>query len=663
MNWHSDVLIVTATRVESKAIVEVIGGVGGTPKSISIDDRMYQDLGVVNGAQVFLTQSEMGTGGLGASLLTIRRGIDALSPSYVIMAGTAFGIDSERQSIGDILVSKQLMLYDLQRVGTEDGKVKLIQRGDRPHASSSLISRFRSADIYWDDSKFKVHSGLILSGEKLVDNIDFRDQLREFEPEAIGGEMEGAGLYAACEDARVDWILVKSVCDWADGRKAQDKEARQHIAAHNAAVFVLYILQHAPLLRQEGLQNTKESAQTSRTLPQTDVRVPDEAIKVQTDSSRIEVFGEQPSADSRTSTISASSGVYLNGCKYSTLQAAIDAAKPREEITVEAGTYAENILIDKSLTVKGAGANKTIINGSRFASVIMVGTRKANIKVILSGLTIKEGIGTSVSVDDNDANIYVCGGGVLNYGTLTIADSIISGNNAYYGGGIFNKGTVCLDANTHVTNNAAYNGGGIYNSGGAGAVALVNLNGCSIENNQATEFGAGIYSAGNTLNVYSGTKISGNNSGNSGGGVYLAPASYVLNMHGGEIFDNYAFASGGGIFSYGGQVFLNGGSVHNNTARHGAAAINASGGQMTLNGARIFNNTANKNGNGLGGGIMNSGTLTLKSGSVDHNTAFTEGGGIYNTEYAKLFGEKQLVHDNALINGLPDDISPEAFAS
>ena len=69
-----------------------------------------------------------------------------------------------------------------------------------------------------------------------------------------------------------------------------------------------------------------------------------------------------------------------------------------------------------------------------------------------------------------------------------------------------------------------------------------------------------------------------------------------------------------------------------------------------LDGALIYGNIANKDGKGLGGGIMNSGKLTLKSGSIDHNTAFTEGGGIFNTEYAELSGDMQLVHDNALIN-------------
>jgi nucleoside phosphorylase len=246
MNSNADILIVTVTKVESRAVMDVFAEVTKqTAVATSVDDRVYHNLGVINGKRVFMVQSEMGSGGLGASSQTVQRGINALSPKMVIMVGIAFGINADKQSIGDILVSQQLMLYELQRVGTEKGTLRIIPRGDRPHASSTLINLFRSADLYWDESRAKVRFGLILSGEKLVDNADFQQQLREFEPEAIGGEMEGAGLYVACQDAKVDWVLVKSICDWADGNKAENKDAHQNLAAHNAASFVLHGLRHA----------------------------------------------------------------------------------------------------------------------------------------------------------------------------------------------------------------------------------------------------------------------------------------------------------------------------------------------------------------------------------------------------------------------------------
>jgi len=241
MTDEADVLIVTVTKVESRALIqsfEQTTGHKAMPQSIG--DRIYFNLGIVNDARVFLTQSEMGSGGLDASLLTVRKGIEALLPTAVIMVGIAFGVNEQKQAIGDILVTEQLRLYDLQRVGSQDGQYEIILRSDKPHASGWLINHFKSADLLWEGAK--VRFGVVLTGEKLVDNIDFRDQLRSFEPEAIGGEMEGAGLYVACQDKKVDWILIKAICDWADGNKAQDKDLRQQTAAQNAAEFVLYAL-------------------------------------------------------------------------------------------------------------------------------------------------------------------------------------------------------------------------------------------------------------------------------------------------------------------------------------------------------------------------------------------------------------------------------------
>jgi nucleoside phosphorylase/tetratricopeptide (TPR) repeat protein len=260
-DMHTDVLIITVTKVESRAVLEVFReATGQAHKPTPIGDRVYQDLGVVNGARVFMVQSEMGAGGLGAAQQTVQKGIAALSPSAVIMVGIAFGVNAEKQQIGDILISKQLMLYESQRVGTQDGKDRVIPRGARADASTWLLDRFRNADLTWEGQTARF--GLVLSGEKLVDNLELRQELLDLESEAIGGEMEGAGLYVACQDSKVDWILVKAICDWADGKKAQDKDERQRLAAHNAASFVLHALQQAPLKREskniEHINSTRD---------------------------------------------------------------------------------------------------------------------------------------------------------------------------------------------------------------------------------------------------------------------------------------------------------------------------------------------------------------------------------------------------------------------
>lgn len=179
---------------------------------------------------------------MGAIQQVVERAIRALDPGTIIAVGIAFGVSCKEQKIGDILVSKQLRPYELQRVGTSG----LILRDSKPDASSRLVNFFSAAQILWKGAT--VRFGALLSGEKLIDNLDYRDHLIKLEPEAIGGEMEGAGLYAACHDLKKDWIVIKAICDWADGEKNKEKTARQKRAARNATGFLVHAMRQVPLI-------------------------------------------------------------------------------------------------------------------------------------------------------------------------------------------------------------------------------------------------------------------------------------------------------------------------------------------------------------------------------------------------------------------------------
>jgi len=50
--------------------------------------------------------------------------------------------------------------------------------------------------------------------------------------------MEGAGLWAAADRAQIEWILVKAVCDWGDGKK---HDGYQVMAASAAASLCFHI--------------------------------------------------------------------------------------------------------------------------------------------------------------------------------------------------------------------------------------------------------------------------------------------------------------------------------------------------------------------------------------------------------------------------------------
>jgi nucleoside phosphorylase len=234
-----DLVLITVNEHETREVHQQFEhATGALAVTVSLDNRVYHNLGSLNGSRVFHAISEMGSS---AMQQTVDKAIRALNPGAIVAIGIAFGVNQKKQKIGDILVSRQLRIYDLQRIGKA-----IILRDDKPKASARLIDHFQGfAQTRWKGAE--VRAGVILSGSKLIDNLDYRDQLLAFEEEAIGGEMEGAGLYVSSNDHKVDWCVVKSICDWADGHKSRNKSKRQSRAAWSATQFLIQAMQYAPL--------------------------------------------------------------------------------------------------------------------------------------------------------------------------------------------------------------------------------------------------------------------------------------------------------------------------------------------------------------------------------------------------------------------------------
>src|SRR5207249_4085324 len=134
-------------------------------------------------------------------------------PLALIMVGIAFGRNRERQKIGDVLISERIIAYEPQRVGLGS----TIPRGQQFQPGARLYNSFRNADIDWcfrdpNGLLCTPHFGPILSGEKLIDDPDFKSRLFEMHPNAIGGEMEGVGMVTCAERVKCEWILVKAIC-------------------------------------------------------------------------------------------------------------------------------------------------------------------------------------------------------------------------------------------------------------------------------------------------------------------------------------------------------------------------------------------------------------------------------------------------------------------
>ena len=156
------------------------------------------------------------------------------------------------------------------------------------------------------------------------------------------------------------------------------------------------------------------------------------------------------------------------------LRAAIAAASDGDTIQFDAALNGQTItltsaelVIDKNVTISGPGPNLLAVSsGSAQFRIFHV---MSGHTVTIGGLTISHGVGTGGGVLNEQATLTLANctvsnnkggvspngtlaGGIFNDGTMTITDSIVSGNVANEAGGIFNDGTMGL-RNSTVANN------------------------------------------------------------------------------------------------------------------------------------------------------------------------------------------------------------------
>lgn len=213
--------------------------------------------------------------------------------------------------------------------------------------------------------------------------------------------------------------------------------------------------------------------------------------------------------------------VCASGCDYTLIQDAIDA-----ESTV-AGTIISildpvhtegGILVTKDVIIQGSGAAKTIVQahtspGEGNQRVFEI-PLDASVQIL--GMTIRHG---------NPTSSPMTGGGVLNFGTLTLVDTVIRENYGSAGGGLYNEGDLRV-INSTVTDNGSVGGFDKYlecETGGgikvlSGTTTLINT---TVSNNRAKSKGGGLHVACHGKLVLENSTISSNFATESGGGVYL----------------------------------------------------------------------------------------------------------------------------------------------
>ncbi|PNY80653.1 beta strand repeat-containing protein [Deinococcus koreensis] len=398
----------------------------------------------------------------------------------------------------------------------------------------------------------------------------------------------------------------------------------------------------------------------------------------------------------------AGGGIYGSALGSITLSAgAVDTNTVTAPLTVSnsvaGGSAGGGILTNGSLLISGGS-----VSGNTAAYFGAGVTAQATVDpqgtVTIPTVTLSGGSFENNRVTDDAGG--GSGGAFWISGTLTMTGGTVKGNSAPYGGGIAVFRDASITGGTIEGNEARTKHGGgllVYTPPARTVISSVTLGGTAtvrgnraaehsggilvdrttftmtggiVQGNTAVNSGGGLAFGGGTSSAIQGGVISGNRltgTVDGGGGVRVFSSS-ALTLAGGEIRDNTAVKTGGGI-TVGGSVTMTGGRITGNRATNRTSGADTGGGgggvrlyagaSMTASGGTISGNSAWYGGgietNGAfqasptstfvlsgatlsgnraegldGGGVWNDGSLTIQSGSVTGNSA-RNGGGVFNT--------------------------------
>ena len=217
----------------------------------SIDDIIDVSIGKYgkNPVIVAMTAPDKGMQGpIHAAIVTTKILEKVQSIEYVVAVGVCFGMDCIKQNLGDVIVSSIICDFTNKREGTDDSSSYF--RGAQPSAGSKIIRKFRPRnEILLPLQGIKIYCGPVISIPSLINNPVIKEELKSSRPDALAGEMEGAGITTAIgytDSKKAEAIVIKGIGDWGDGNKEGSKEWKPY-AARAAAYYVKTVLEEKSL--------------------------------------------------------------------------------------------------------------------------------------------------------------------------------------------------------------------------------------------------------------------------------------------------------------------------------------------------------------------------------------------------------------------------------
>ena len=226
---------------------------------------------------------------------TTKDAINRWGPSHVLLVGIAAGFEQNEASLGDVLISDQIVDYELQKVFDEPSWVNRLFRRPPKSRESYRFSVHRSdprltgaAQNFLGDSWQSLLTvrrptkgesvriiGPMATGDKVVQARALVKALLKDWPKLIGLEMEAGGAASACFQApsQPGFFMVRGVSDLADENKGTAGVTKwRSYASDIAASYAIALLSSGPVPIDPVASQFK--VQTDRALKSARILIP-----------------------------------------------------------------------------------------------------------------------------------------------------------------------------------------------------------------------------------------------------------------------------------------------------------------------------------------------------------------------------------------------------
>ena len=190
--------------------------------------------------------------------------LQAYEVGAAVLVGIAAGVKGAVE-IGDVIASDLVLDYEGQRLTAEGAKRRPVPYTP-DHKMTRDFSYARTQESNWAKDIGRVYatarrkhrqfpavpkkwhpsidSGIILAGEKLLDDGRLPEMREEYHDKVRAGEMEGSGFARTCEEYGVAWLVFRGVSDFGDKAGSRVRKKKKLAAAVAAACAARYFLQN-----------------------------------------------------------------------------------------------------------------------------------------------------------------------------------------------------------------------------------------------------------------------------------------------------------------------------------------------------------------------------------------------------------------------------------